>query len=95
MINALHELEMKYQQVTTKTDSMHILSEELMRHQKELKDKKKDIQEKLYYFNLHQSLQDNIQVNQVDINSKEFCSMLDQIDQAIIYMNNNVCTLIG
>ncbi|KRT79928.1 hypothetical protein AMK59_7092, partial [Oryctes borbonicus] len=89
VINVLHELETKYKQVTTKTDSMHILSEELMRHQTQLKDKKKNIQEKLYYFNLYQSVHDNINLHPTNINSNEFCNMLDEIDKALIYLNNH------
>lgn len=69
---------------------MHILSEELMRHQKELKDKKKNIQEKLHYFNLYPILHDNINVYHLNINSVEFCNMLDEIDKALIYLNNHV-----
>lgn len=71
---------------------MHILSEELMRHQKELKDKKQDIQEKLCYFTLYQSLHDNINLHPININSTEFCHILDEIDKASIYLSNHVCT---
>ncbi|GJQ68258.1 Cog3 [Trypoxylus dichotomus] len=89
VINVLRELETKYKQVTTKTDSMHILSEELMRHQTQLKEKKRNIQEKLYYFTLYQSLDDNINVHPINVNTIEFCNMLDEIDQALIYLNDH------
>lgn len=86
-------MQLQYKEVTTKTDSLHNLSEQLMLHQNVLKEKKDEITDKLKYFTLLNSVQDNIISYSSNVNGKDFINMLDQIDESIQYMNINVSVL--
>lgn len=77
--------------MTTKTDSLHNLSERLMRNQKQLKDKKQCVSEKLHYFVAFGHLYDSVERNSKRVNYKEFLTILDNIDDAVEYLNNHVC----
>lgn len=90
IITDLENLQLQYQQVTTKTDSLHNLSEQLMFHQNSLKEKKDGIAKKLKYFTLLNTIQDNIVSYSSNVNGKDFINMLDQIDESIEYMTTNV-----
>lgn len=76
--------------MTTKTDSLHNLSERLMRNQKQLKDKRQHVGEKLHYFVAFEHLYDSVDRNSKRVNHKEFLSVLDNIDDAMQYLNNHV-----
>lgn len=89
----LQDLRNKYLQVTAKTDSLHNLSEQLMTHQRILKEKKKSLNEKLHYFLIFKTTQDNIERYSNKINSQEFIELLNNIDDAIEYLGEHVTTL--
>lgn len=90
----MENLQLQYQQVTTKTDNLHNLSEQLMLHQNVLKDKKEAIAEKLKYFTLLNTIQDNLISYSSNVNGNDFVNMLDQLDESIEYMTANVTTFI-
>lgn len=89
----LQDLRGKYLQVTAKTDSLHNLSEQLMAHQRILKEKKKSINERLHYFLVFNNTQDSIDRLSNKVNSQEFSDVLDTIDDAIVYLNDHVSLL--
>lgn len=76
--------------MTTKTDSLHNLSERLMRNQKQLKDIKQCVSEKLHYFVVFGHLYDSVERNSKRTNHKEYLAILDSIDDAMEYLNNHV-----
>lgn len=61
-----------------------------MKKQKQMKDKKQRISEKLYYFVMFGYLYDSIERNSKRINYSEFLTVLDNIDDAVEYLNKNV-----
>lgn len=91
IINDLDNLQLQYKEVTTKTDSLHNMSEQLMLHQNVLKEKKEAITDKLKYFTLLNTIQDNMMSYSSNVNGKDFIDMLDQIDESIEYITTNVC----
>lgn len=90
-VDALTELKVKYEQVTTKTGSLHSLSEQLLKNQKQLRDKKQSIHDKLHHFIAYNRLYSSIEKYSKHINKTEFLSILDDIDSAIEYLNVHVC----
>lgn len=61
-----------------------------MSHQKVLKDKRDSIKERIKYFTLLHSLQDNIVTYSSNVNGADFINMLDKIDESIEYLSQNV-----
>ncbi|XP_044261076.1 conserved oligomeric Golgi complex subunit 3 [Tribolium madens] len=88
--NLLQDLRSKYLQVTAKTDSLHNLSEQLMTHQRILKEKKKSLNEKLHFFLIFKTTQDNIERYSNKINSQEYVDLLNNIDNAIVYLGEHI-----
>ncbi|KAJ3642789.1 hypothetical protein Zmor_025544 [Zophobas morio] len=88
--NLLQELRNKYLQVTAKTDSLHSLSEQLMTHQRILKEKKKNLNEKLHYFLIFKTTQDNVERFSNRINSQEYIDQLNNIDAAMEYLGEHM-----
>lgn len=64
-----------------------------MLHQNVLKEKKEAIAEKLKYFTLLNTIQENMITYSSNVNGKDFLSMLDQIDESIEYTTTNVCNI--
>lgn len=60
-----------------------------MIHQKQLKDKKEQLNERLYHFTAFTHLYDSIERTSKRINNKEFTGFLDEIDNAIDYFNEH------
>jgi hypothetical protein len=88
--NLLQELRNKYLQVTAKTDSLHNLSEQLMTHQRILKEKKKSLNEKLHYFLIFENIQDSIERLSNKINSQEYINLVNNIDDAMEYLGDHM-----
>ncbi|KAB0801537.1 hypothetical protein PPYR_05891 [Photinus pyralis] len=82
-VEFLHE---QYQDVTAKTDSLHSLSEQLMKQQKILKDKKAGLTKHLHYFKLYRTLLSNVNHYSSNVSSEEFMETLNQIDDCMSYI---------
>lgn len=89
-LDSLNELKEKYENVTSKTNYLHNLSEQLMAHQRILKQKKSSLNEKLKYFTNFNKLQDNVDKFGNKINTKEFTNILDSIGESIHYLNDHM-----
>lgn len=61
-----------------------------MIHQKQLKDKKDQLNERLHHFVAFSNLYDSIERTSRRINNKEFTDLLDEIDNAISYLNQHL-----
>lgn len=61
-----------------------------MIHQKQLKDKKDLLTERLQYFVVFAHIFDSIERPSRRVNSKEFTDLLDEIDNAIDYLNKHL-----
>lgn len=61
-----------------------------MVHQKQLKDKKELLNERLHHFVAFSHLYDSIERTSRRINNKEFTDLLDEIDCAIDYLNEHL-----
>ncbi|KAK4871742.1 hypothetical protein RN001_015866 [Aquatica leii] len=85
-VTAVEYLYQQYQDVTAKTDTLHNLSEQLMKQQTLLKDKKACLKERLHCFKLYRTLSNNINQHSVSISSDGFMETLDQIDECINYI---------
>lgn len=61
-----------------------------MIHQKQLKDKKELLNERLHHFVAFSHLYDSIERTSRRINNKEFTDLLNEIDNAIDYLNGHL-----
>lgn len=61
-----------------------------MIHQKQLKDKKELLNERLHHFIAFNHLYDSIERTSRRINNKEFTDLLDEIDNAVDYLNEHL-----
>lgn len=61
-----------------------------MINQKQLKDKKEQITERLHHFVAFGHLYDSIERTSRRINNKEFTDLLDEIDSALDYLNEHL-----
>ncbi|CAH0558362.1 unnamed protein product [Brassicogethes aeneus] len=89
-LDSLNQLKEKYDNVTSKTNYLHNLSEQLMAHQRVLKQKKGSLSEKLKYFTSFSKLQDNVDRFSNKINSKDFTDILDSIGESIHFLNDHM-----
>lgn len=86
----MERLDSQYHQIAVKTNSLHNLSEVLMKQQKCLKEKKALLKERLHYFDTAQHLIDNIDRYTNNICHTDFLNALDQINECIQYMSDHV-----
>ncbi|KAK5639286.1 hypothetical protein RI129_011778 [Pyrocoelia pectoralis] len=84
--NAVELLYRQYKDVTDKTDSLHDLSEHLMKQQKILKDKKAGLTKHLHYFKLYRTLLSNVNHYSSNVSTDQFMETLNQIDDCINYI---------
>ncbi|XP_017774567.1 PREDICTED: conserved oligomeric Golgi complex subunit 3 [Nicrophorus vespilloides] len=89
LVLGLENLQETYRQVSLKTDSLHNMSEQLMKHQTELKEKKREIHDKLKHFTYYHSISEYISLHSYNINSKEFISQLEQMNESMEYLSKN------
>ena len=61
-----------------------------MTHQRILKEKKKNLNEKLHYFLIFKTTQDNVERFSNRINSQEYIDQLNNIDAAMEYLGEHV-----
>ncbi|VEN50012.1 unnamed protein product [Callosobruchus maculatus] len=89
-LNSLNELKKNYMNVTEKTNYLHDLSEQLMTHQKILKEKRNSLHEKLQYFTYFNKCQERIERLNNKVNNEESLQILDKIDESIRYLNDHL-----
>ncbi|KAJ8911040.1 hypothetical protein NQ315_004686 [Exocentrus adspersus] len=89
-LKSLNDLKEKYHDVTEKTNYLHNLSEQLMTHQRILKEKKSALNSKLNYFTRFSMCQENVERLNQRINSPECLKILDDIDESISYLNSHL-----
>ncbi|XP_022915203.2 conserved oligomeric Golgi complex subunit 3 [Onthophagus taurus] len=88
VLESLNDLGLRHERVVAKTESLHVLSEELMTCQAELKQKSIDVEEKLKYFIAYPGLSNGVEMLANNVNSVEFIHVLEQIDNALRYLEN-------
>lgn len=89
-LESLNDLKEKYRDVTEKTNYLHDLSEQLMAHQRILKEKKNSLNSKLKYFVNFSKCQENIERLNQKVNSPDCLEILDNIDESISYLNDHL-----
>lgn len=89
VIVSLKDLQSKYKDVSMKTNSLHSLSDQLMKDGKILKDKKALVADKLRHFWAYGQLQKQLQLHGNDVNSDRFVLILRQMDTALDFFSEN------
>lgn len=90
-VDSINNLKQTYQNVIEKTNYLHNLSEQLMIHQRLLKEKKNDINSKLKYFVSFSKCQESVELlGHSKVNTKDFIEVLDTINDAIGYLDKNL-----
>lgn len=89
-LNSLDDLKKEYDNVTDKTNYLHDLSEQVMNHQKKLKEIKKALSTKLSYFTNFNKCQERIEQLNNKVNTSECLEILDQIDESVKYLNSHL-----
>lgn len=89
-LKSLNNLKKNYEDVTDKTNYLHDLSEQLMAHQKVLKEKRSNLHERLQYFTNFGKCQEDIERLTNKLNSKECVEILNKIDDSIGYLNEHL-----
>ncbi|KAF5289618.1 hypothetical protein FQR65_LT11809 [Abscondita terminalis] len=89
-VTAVEYLHQQSQDVTAKTDTLHNLSEQLMKQQKVLKDKKVCLKDHLHWFEMHRTLLNNMYEHSGNVSSNTFMETLDQIDECIKYLKSHL-----
>lgn len=87
VLSSLKDLQVKYQNVSTKTNSLHSLSDQLMKDGKVLKDKKALVADKLRHFWAYNQLQKQLDKLANDVNSEKFVLMLSQMDVSLAFFS--------
>ncbi|XP_066246972.1 conserved oligomeric Golgi complex subunit 3 [Euwallacea similis] len=90
-VSSISKLKQTYHNVIEKTNYLHHLSEQLMVNQRLLKGKKNDINNKLKYFVYFPKCQELVEhLGHSKVNSEEFIEVLNNIDNAISYLDANL-----
>ncbi|CAH1159692.1 unnamed protein product [Phaedon cochleariae] len=86
----LIQLKNQYENVTEKTNHLHLLSELLMANQRTLKEKKQSLNSKLKHFTNFTKCQESIERMGNRLNNEECIKVLDEIDESISYLNDHL-----
>lgn len=90
-VESIGKLKDTYQNVIDRTNYLHHLSEQLMVHQRVLKEKKNDINSKLKYFVYFTKCHESVDhLGHHKVSSEEFIELLNNIDNAIDYLGKNL-----
>ncbi|XP_046673137.1 conserved oligomeric Golgi complex subunit 3-like [Homalodisca vitripennis] len=88
-LNHLNELNKEYRQVTNRTNSLHQVSEQLLADQMKLSDINNAVSERLHQFKVLQLITRRLESPALSVNSSTFTQLLDQLDEAIQYMQSH------
>ncbi|XP_075209854.1 conserved oligomeric Golgi complex subunit 3 isoform X2 [Lycorma delicatula] len=85
----LNHLSKEYKQVSMKTNSLHLVSEQLLADQTKLVEINEGVLERLKQFKSLDLLAQRLDSPTLSVTSPVFCHLLDQIDQFIAYMQTH------
>lgn len=86
----LNKLSDEYNLVSTKTNTLHTMSEQLLADQNKLSAIGDDIKHKLQYFSQVEHLSQRLSSPTMSVNSEAFFVVLAKIDECLNYMKTNV-----
>ncbi|GBP13312.1 Conserved oligomeric Golgi complex subunit 3 [Eumeta japonica] len=93
LINAtlsdLNKLSEEYNLVSTKTNTLHTMSEQLLADQTKLSNIGEDIKQRLHYFTQVEHLSQRLNSPTLSVNSEVFFTILGKIDECLDYMKIN------
>uniref|UniRef100_A0A1B6LLU1 Conserved oligomeric Golgi complex subunit 3 n=1 Tax=Graphocephala atropunctata TaxID=36148 RepID=A0A1B6LLU1_9HEMI len=88
-LSHLNELNKEYRQVTNRTNSLHQVSEQLLADQVKLSDINNAVSERLHQFKVLQLITRRLESPALSVTSTTFTQLLDQLDEAIQYMQSH------